>query len=94
MERQSMSKTREILRLRWALGRSVREAARATNASAGVVSKTESRARHAGLDWAGVEGLDDGELERRLYGGPKHLRGPSRPEPDPIWMPPSCGRAA
>ncbi|MBX3260544.1 MAG: hypothetical protein KF782_12690, partial [Labilithrix sp.] len=41
MERLAMSKTREILRLRWALGRSVRETARATGLSAGAVSKTE-----------------------------------------------------
>lgn len=81
-----MSKAREILRLRWALERSVRETARSTGASCGVVSATESRARRAGMDWAAVEGLDDEQLDRRLYGGPKHLRGPSRPTPDPLWM--------
>jgi len=81
-----MSKTREILRLRWELGRSVREASRATGASSGVVSKTESRARRTGLDWAGVEALDDVQLERRLYGGAPHSRGPERPEPDLVWI--------
>jgi transposase len=81
-----MSKTREILRLRWALGRSVREAARASGLSAGAVSKTESRARNAGVTWDAVEGLDDEQLERRLYGGPKHSRTPARAVPDPLWM--------
>lgn len=86
MERLSMSKTREILRLRWALGLSVRETSRACGASTGVVSKTESRSRRAGLSWAEVEGLEEVELERRLYGGPKFSRAPSRPEPDPVWI--------
>lgn len=80
-----MSKTREILRLRWALGRSVRESARASGLSAGAVSKTESRARNAGVTWAAVEGLDDEQLERKLYGGPKHSRTPKRAVPDPLW---------
>jgi transposase len=86
MERLEMSKTREILRLRWALERSVRETARATGVSSGVVSKTESRARVAGLNWGSVQGMGDDPLERRLYGGPKHTRGPERPLPDPLWM--------
>lgn len=81
-----MSKAREILRLRWALGLSVREASRASGSSTGVVSKTESRAKRAGLTWDGVEKLDEVELERRLFGGPKHSRGPSRAEPNPAWI--------
>jgi transposase len=85
MERLSMSKTKEILRVRWALGLSVREASRATGASTGVVSKTESRAKHAGLSWELVEKLEEPELERRLYGGPKFTR-TSRAEPDPAWI--------
>jgi transposase len=86
MERLAMSKTREILRLRWALGRSVRETARATGLSAGVVSKTESRARRACMTWAVVESVGDSELEQRLYGGPKHSRSSDRPQPNPMWM--------
>ncbi len=80
-----MSKTREILRTRWALGLSVREASRATGASTGVVSKTESRAKAAGLTWELVDELAEAELERRLYGGPKHTR-VDRAEPDPVWI--------
>jgi transposase len=86
MERLAMSKVREILRLRWALGRSVREASRAAAVSVGVVSKTERRAARAGLDWATVEGLDDEALERRMYGGPKYTRRDERVLPDPAWM--------
>jgi transposase len=86
MERLAMTKVREILRLRWALGRSVRESSRAAGVSVGVVSKTERRASGAGLDWLTVEGLDDTELDRRLYGGPKHARSEGRVLPDPVWM--------
>jgi transposase len=86
MERLSMSKTKEILRLRWALGLSVRETSRACGASTGMVSKTESRATHAGLTWELVQGVEEPELERRLYGGPKHSRSSSRAEPDPVWI--------
>ena len=86
MERLVMTKVREVLRLRWALGRSVREASRAAAVSAGAVSNTERRASRAGLDWPTVEGLDDTQLERRLFGGPKHMRGPARGLPDPVWM--------
>jgi transposase len=86
MERMAMSKTREILRLRWALQLSVREVSRATVASTGVVSKTEGRARAAGLNWEIVEGLSEDELERRLFGGPKQWRGAERPLADPAWV--------
>jgi transposase len=86
MERLAMTKVREILRLRWGLERSVREASRAAGVSVGVVSKTERRALRAGLDWPAVEALDDTTLEGRLYGGPKHTRGEGRVLPDPVWM--------
>jgi transposase len=85
MERLTMSRTREILRARWALGLSVREASRATGASTGVVSKTAGRAATAGLTWEAVEALSDHELERRLYGEPVPGRS-DRAEPDPVWM--------
>ncbi|MBK6683982.1 MAG: hypothetical protein IPG45_28675 [Deltaproteobacteria bacterium] len=77
-----MRKTREILRLRWSLGKSTRQTAAAVGASTGVVGKATSRAEAAGLDWAAVEALDDGQLERRLYGEPA-APGSIRPEPDP-----------
>lgn len=84
MERMAVSRIREIVRLRWALKLSVREVARAAGVSTGVVSKTEHRALRAGLSWSEVEQLGEAELERRLYGGPKHWRAPERELPDPV----------
>lgn len=86
-ERLPMSKTREILRLRWALGRSVRETSRAVHASVGVIAKMVQRAERAGLDWAAVERLDDLSLERQLYGD-ESVKGKQtgRPLPDPLYM--------
>ncbi|MCC7536071.1 MAG: IS21 family transposase [Deltaproteobacteria bacterium] len=79
-----MSKVKEILRLRWAMGRSVREAARAIGASHGAVSKTENRARRAGLTWSAVEAMEEVALDRVLHGGARHSSRPDRAEPDPV----------
>lgn len=65
-----MRNVREVLRLRWSLGRSTRETAAAVGVSTGVVGKIAQRATTAGLNWAAVEALDDAALERRLYGAP------------------------
>ena len=84
-ERLPMRKIREILRLRRQKELSVREAARALGVSVGVVSKTSSRAEKAGLSWEVAEGLNDAELEERLYG---RAPAPSvdRPRPDPVHL--------
>ena len=68
-ERLSMRKTREILRLKWCLGRSHREVARSLAVSFGVVARTLQRAGEAELDWEAVQQLKDEELESRLYPG-------------------------
>ena len=47
-ERLPMRKIREILRLRWMQGRSVREAASSLGVSTGAVSNVTSRAATAG----------------------------------------------
>jgi transposase len=78
-KRLSMRKTREILRQKWALGRSHREVARSLSVSVGTVGACLARARQAGLCWAEVEGLRDAELEARLYGAPEAGK---RPLPD------------
>jgi transposase len=82
-ERLSMRKTREILRLKWCLGRSHREVARSLGVSYGAVALTMQRAGEAGLDWAAVQHLTDEELEQRLYpaepGAPLRR---TRPVPD------------
>ncbi len=84
-ERLPMRKIREVLRLRWQLGLTVREAARSLDISVGVVSKMAGRASTAGLTWALVEGLDDTALEERLYGREVALRA-ERVRPDPIYL--------
>jgi len=84
-ERLAMRKTKEILRLRWSAGLTVRETASSLGVSTGVVDKAACRARAAGLSWAEVEALPERELEVRWYGtGSK--AGASRAQPDPQYM--------
>ena len=84
-ERLPMRKIREVLRLRWQLGLTVREAARSLGISVGVVSKMAGRATTAGLTWTIVESLEDVALEERLYGRPVALTA-ERARPDPIYI--------
>lgn len=79
-ERLSMRKTREILRLRWSLGLSLRDVARSVNVSSSTVSECAARATAAGLSWPLPPELDDAGLEARLY--PADARQRSRPLPD------------
>ncbi len=83
-ERLSMRKTREILRLKWALGRSHREITRALGVGLSTISETASRATLVGLDWSGVDALGDDELEARLYPPPSTEM--PRPLPDPAAL--------
>lgn len=84
-ERLPMRKTKEILRLCWSAGPTVRQTSRSVGVSTGVVDKAVNRARAAGLSWAQVEALDESELEVRLYGRGSAV-GASRPQPDPVYM--------
>lgn len=83
-ERLSMRKTREILRLKWVLGRSHREIKRAAGVGLATVTDTLARATTAQLDWPAVEALGDDELEHRLY--PKSAAAAARPLPDPATL--------
>jgi transposase len=85
-ERLPMRKTREVLRLRWQLGLTVRQVARSLGISVGVVSKAAGRAERAGIGWADVEGMTDDELERRLYPTPVIAALADRPRPDPVQI--------
>ena len=67
-ERLPMRHIREILRLKWGLKRSHREAARSLGISAGAVASVLSRATAIGLTLEALEGLTDDALEQRLYG--------------------------
>ena len=81
-ERLSMRKTREILRLKWGLGRSHRDVAASLGVSVGVVGSTLKRAREAGVDWATAQVVTDEELERRLYAPAGGAAAEPRPVPD------------
>jgi transposase len=81
-ERLSMRTTREILRQRWALERSVRDVAASVGRSVGAIHATERRARDAGLDWAAIDGMNETELETALYRRPT-MAGPRRQRAEP-----------
>lgn len=83
-----MRKTREILRLKWELRLSNRDAARSVGVSPGTVDNVLSRAAKAGMsDWASVEPLSEDDLEARLYQRPQvPMPTEERPEPDCAWI--------
>jgi transposase len=84
-ERLEMRQIREILRLRWQEGLTIRQAADSVGRSAGAVQQTVARAQKAGLNWAAVEVLDEAALELRLYGPPVVVNA-ERPRPDPVYI--------
>ncbi len=85
-ERLSMRKSREILRLKWAVRLSHREVSANQKVSIGIVTKILDRAKEAGLEeWSRVERLSDSELEHKLYGPPR-TPGAQRPMPDPAYI--------
>lgn len=69
-KRVSMRKTKEILRLRWGLGRSLRETGRSCGVGHATVHDVVTRAKMAGLSWPLPEDLDEAALEARLYPPP------------------------
>lgn len=76
-----MRQVREVLRLKHACGRSLREAATAVGVSPATAMEYVRRAAVAGITWPVPAELDDGALEARLFpvpGGPAIVR----PEPD------------
>ena len=84
-ERLLMRHIREILRLKWTLRRSHREAARSLGISAGAVASVVTRAKAMALTWDAVGTLSDDALERTLY-GPKLGLTVARPGPDLVGM--------
>jgi transposase len=83
-ERMPMRKIKEILRLRWEQKLSVRQTAASVAVSLGAVTEATKRAAAAGLDWEKADGLDEPELEQKLYPPAEHAD--SRPKPDPEQM--------
>ena len=66
-ERLSMRKVREVLHLKHALGMSYRKISGATGAGKTQAAEYVRRAQAAGITWPVPEGIDDAELERRLF---------------------------
>jgi len=85
-ERLSMRRTREILRQKWVLKKSHREAAASLGVSPGSVGGTLERAAAKSLTWEQVQGLSDEELERLLYSVRSEGGAPPRPLPDPSYI--------
>ena len=76
-----MRKIRELLRLKYELGRSHREIATSLGIANSTVSDYLRRAGAAGFSWPLPEGLDDAALEAALFPPPGRRRGfpgPSR----------------
>ncbi len=69
-ERLSMRKIREILRLKYELGRSNREIARSCDIGSSTVSDYLKRARMTGLTWPLSDDQSDSFLERALFPPP------------------------
>jgi len=84
-ERLPMRNIREILRLKWLLRRSHREAAQSLGISPGVVASVLSRATKKALSWEGLKEIGDEDLEELLY-GPKLVAGMQRPMPECSWI--------
>ena len=80
-KRLSMRKIRELMRLKYELGRSHREIAASLGVANSTVSDYVRRAVAAGFSWPLPEGLDDAALEAALFPALPPSRVP-RPEPD------------
>ena len=76
----AMRKVREIIRLRFGEGLSMRAVSASLQIPLTTVTDHVSRARRAGLSWPLPEDLDDEALEARLFASAQPLR--ARPSPD------------
>ena len=81
-ERAPMRKVREVLRLRYALGVSERQIAVTVGISRSTVGEYLRRAAVIGITWPVPEGMDDAEVERRLFTPPTFEETPARGLPD------------
>jgi DNA-directed RNA polymerase specialized sigma24 family protein len=67
----SMRKTREILRLKWVLGRSHREITNTLAVGLGTITQVVMRAERAKItNWSEVEALSDDALDSKMYPAP------------------------
>ncbi len=82
MERLSMRKIREVLRLRYAAGLSTRQVAASVQLAHSTVVEYGRRFAAAGLTWPLPAALSDTELERRLFPPAPAVPADTRPVPD------------
>jgi transposase len=82
MERLSMRKIREYLRLRFEGGLSHRQIAASLQVSRSSVGEYERRFAASGLSWPLPEALSDRDLERRLFPPPPAVPADTRVVPD------------
>lgn len=80
--RLSMRKVREVLRLKHACGASDRLIAQLVGIGRTTVSEYLRRAAVIGITWPVPAGLDDSDLEQRLFTPPGFHTTPTRPQPD------------
>ena len=80
--RMAMRKVRETLRLVAGDGMSRRQVAVVLGIPETTLRECVQRAKRAGIWWPLPDGMDDAELEERLYG---HAGGGSRGQPVPDW---------
>lgn len=78
----SMRKVREILRLSLSCKLGVREIARSCSISHSTVGEYLGRVEKAGLSWAEVEKMDDGDIARLVKNNAPSKDKGSRPQPD------------
>jgi transposase len=78
-----MRKVRDVLRLKHTLGMSFRQISEATGIGKTVVGEYVRRAGVIGITWPVPEGIDDPELERRLF--PVAGDGTAAPRPAIDW---------
>lgn len=82
MERLSMRKIREVLRLSWEAGLTARQIAGSLQLARSTVGECLRRFHESGLSWPLPAELGDADLERRLFPPPVRSLGRSRPLPD------------
>src|SRR3979411_1953203 len=83
-ERVAMRHVREIIRLKFSAGISMREIARRLGIAASTVRETLRRLEGAGLAWPLPDGMSDGDLEAAFYANHGTKRGHRR-HAEPDW---------
>lgn len=81
-KRMPMCKIKEALRLRYECGLSHHSVARSLSVSPSTIHEYLTRAKGAGLTWPLPEGLDDDEIERKLFPPPRE---PAAVDVSPDW---------